>query len=98
CAMLFFSSRRRNTSFSRDWSSDVCSSDLSASNVGSVAPPFGHLRKQQKNPPSPSLWPAPPSLPYHRTLAFRPAKEFWRSCCILSGHIANKQMQRINRL
>src|SRR5690606_40566982 len=27
---LFFSSRRRHTSFSRDWSSDVCSSDLGA--------------------------------------------------------------------
>src|SRR5690606_16771235 len=27
--LFFFSSRRRNTSFSRDWSSDVCSSDLS---------------------------------------------------------------------
>src|SRR5690606_40526927 len=26
--MFFFSSRRRHTSFSRDWSSDVCSSDL----------------------------------------------------------------------
>src|SRR5690606_12824495 len=26
----FFSSRRRHTSFSRDWSSDVCSSDLAA--------------------------------------------------------------------
>src|SRR5690606_10413029 len=30
CSMLsfFFSSRRRHTRFSRDWSSDVCSSDL----------------------------------------------------------------------
>src|SRR5690606_40658272 len=30
CIVLFFffSSRRRHTSFSRDWSSDVCSSDL----------------------------------------------------------------------
>src|SRR5690606_39893972 len=29
CVMLFFfSSRRRHTRFSRDWSSDVCSSDL----------------------------------------------------------------------
>src|SRR5690606_40276052 len=32
CCMLvnhfFFSSRRRHTRFSRDWSSDVCSSDL----------------------------------------------------------------------
>src|SRR5438270_232997 len=27
---LFFSSRRRHTSFDCDWSSDVCSSDLSA--------------------------------------------------------------------
>src|SRR5690606_40169999 len=27
----FFSSRRRHTRFSRDWSSDVCSSDLLAS-------------------------------------------------------------------
>src|SRR5690606_39578179 len=26
--VVFFSSRRRHTSFSRDWSSDVCSSDL----------------------------------------------------------------------
>src|SRR5690606_40735466 len=26
---FFFSSRRRHTRFSRDWSSDVCSSDLS---------------------------------------------------------------------
>src|SRR5690606_40757376 len=27
---FFFSSRRRHTRFSRDWSSDVCSSDLAA--------------------------------------------------------------------
>src|SRR5690606_32034213 len=27
-SFLFFSSRRRHTRFSRDWSSDVCSSDL----------------------------------------------------------------------
>src|SRR2546422_3578775 len=28
CSIFFFSSRRRHTSCSRDWSSDVCSSDL----------------------------------------------------------------------
>src|SRR5690606_40012805 len=28
CVRFFFASRRRHTSFSRDWSSDVCSSDL----------------------------------------------------------------------
>src|SRR5690606_39882790 len=37
-ASLFFSSRRRNTMFSRDWSSDVCSSDLGALG-GSNLPP-----------------------------------------------------------
>src|SRR5690606_41087737 len=29
---FFFSSRRRHTRFSRDWSSDVCSSDLGQQN------------------------------------------------------------------
>src|SRR2546422_4872731 len=29
CVFFFFSSRRRHTRCSRDWSSDVCSSDLS---------------------------------------------------------------------
>src|SRR5690606_24941185 len=31
-ACFFFSSRRRHTRFSRDWSSDVCSSDLAGGN------------------------------------------------------------------
>src|SRR5690606_40606540 len=37
---FFFSSRRRHTSFSRDWSSDVCSSDLlkPASASGTLKP------------------------------------------------------------
>src|SRR5690606_39653891 len=30
---FFFSSRRRHTRFSRDWSSDVCSSDLPRSEI-----------------------------------------------------------------
>src|SRR5699024_11529502 len=33
---FFFSSRRRHTRSKRDWSSDVCSSDLSSSNVSPV--------------------------------------------------------------
>src|SRR5690606_39369857 len=36
CSVFFFSSRRRHTSFSRDWSSDVCSSDLIARYVVSA--------------------------------------------------------------
>src|SRR5215475_16131240 len=31
--LFFFSSRRRHTRFSRDWSSDVCSSDLAQMDV-----------------------------------------------------------------
>src|SRR5690606_41142973 len=36
---FFFSSRRRHTRFSRDWSSDVCSSDLNMAILTSVFPP-----------------------------------------------------------
>src|SRR5690606_40192076 len=35
-----FSSRRRHTRFSRDWSSDVCSSDLLVIIIGMVASMF----------------------------------------------------------
>src|SRR5207249_5114403 len=34
--VFFFSSRRRHTSSKRDWSSDVCSSDLSSQIVGAA--------------------------------------------------------------
>src|SRR5256886_11036564 len=33
CGLFFFSSRRRHTRFDCDWSSDVCSSDLSTSGL-----------------------------------------------------------------
>src|SRR5690606_39319707 len=39
--LFFFSSRRRHTRFSRDWSSDVCSSDLGAQ--GHFAPAFPEI-------------------------------------------------------
>src|SRR5690606_40748872 len=35
--LFFFSSRRRHTRFSRDWSSDVCSSDLEVKNFHPIA-------------------------------------------------------------
>src|SRR5207302_8273230 len=38
---FFFSSRRRHTRFSRDWSSDVCSSDLLWASSGERLPPIG---------------------------------------------------------
>src|SRR5690349_24303158 len=40
---FFFSSRRRHTRSLRDWSSDVCSSDLAGSTVAAVA--VGILRE-----------------------------------------------------
>src|SRR5690606_40752118 len=36
--LFFFSSRRRHTRFSRDWSSDVCSSDLGGGARGAAHP------------------------------------------------------------
>src|SRR5687768_18112235 len=43
CFFFFFSSRRRHTRCSRDWSSDVCSSDLIRDRVGRLIN-FRHAR------------------------------------------------------
>src|SRR5690606_40318864 len=56
--VFFFSSRRRHTRFSRDWSSDVCSSDLVAalclSGTGCAA---GRTRARRRlAQPVPSLY------------------------------------------
>src|SRR2546429_7090354 len=40
CCFFFFSSRRRHTRCSRDWSSDVCSSDLERNRLGLNDPIF----------------------------------------------------------
>src|SRR5207253_5466705 len=40
--LFFFSSRRRHTRWPRDWSSDVCSSDLAEPRVRAVA---AHVRR-----------------------------------------------------
>src|SRR5690606_40921818 len=44
---FFFSSRRRHTRFSRDWSSDVCSSDLYEAGTGQtgIYTKLGHTRQ-----------------------------------------------------
>src|SRR2546422_6143278 len=44
---FFFSSRRRHTRCSRDWSSDVCSSDLYA-NLGAVYRKLGMPREARR--------------------------------------------------
>src|SRR5690606_39978246 len=57
--VFFFSSKRRHTTFSRYWSSDVCSSDLSTAEVG---PPFHQVTAL---PPGPAaiLLDSPPRQP-----------------------------------
>src|SRR5207302_5263329 len=42
-----FSSRRRHTRFSRDWSSDVCSSDLLGDGPGKVTSPSTFAQGQK---------------------------------------------------
>src|SRR5690606_40393868 len=44
-----FSSRRRHTRFSRDWSSDVCSSDLGDRVLASASTLEAEVRKTVKN-------------------------------------------------
>src|SRR5690606_39514899 len=45
----FFSSRRRHTRFSRDWSSDVCSSDLTLGRVHRFESRFERWRPKAKD-------------------------------------------------
>src|SRR5690606_40893855 len=56
---FFFSSRRRHTRFSRDWSSDVCSSDLTAFSTRGSAMTDAALAKADPAPPVPPAQAAP---------------------------------------
>src|SRR5437870_13052401 len=76
---FFFSSRRRHTRWPRDWSSDVCSSDLSASNAGVSA-----ARRARTNSGSPiGAWAVSPIAggEVHRSEERRVGKECrsWRA-------------------
>src|SRR5215217_8719312 len=51
---FFFSSRRRHTRYWRDWSSDVCSSDLRA-RVGGVSPPDDAQAEERGDDGEPQL-------------------------------------------
>src|SRR5690606_39985405 len=51
---FFFSSRRRHTRFSRDWSSDVCSSDLYFTQQGGVG--YAFLRKAEHSGLARETW------------------------------------------
>src|SRR5690606_40333973 len=53
---FFFSSRRRHTRFSRDWSSDVCSSDLlRQSRIASVSGRLARVHTRDANLPHTSI-------------------------------------------
>src|SRR5436309_10340654 len=48
--VFFFSSRRRHTRFSRDWSSDVCSSDLAGGHAGLHAAAHRGIEQRHREP------------------------------------------------
>src|SRR5690606_40127313 len=50
--LFFFSSRRRHTSFSRDWSSDVCSSDLEIGSADDVRTLVTQVRERLASEPA----------------------------------------------
>src|SRR5690606_40826269 len=73
---FFFSSRRRHTRFSRDWSSDVCSSDLH--HPKPRRPDRGRERAWRGHP-----LPHPPAHPRRRSEERRVGKECrsrWSRC------------------
>src|SRR5690606_39801447 len=75
---FFFSSRRRHTRFSRDWSSDVCSSDLKKH----TPPPRPVLRTGSAEPAGfPMEHPAPAENAAHPCAAPLWGLEIGRASC-----------------
>src|SRR5690606_40859990 len=61
--VFFFSSRRRHTRFSRDWSSDVCSSDLTVPvRTSGTMRLASDLLRMDPQMPSPTWMPTPFSV------------------------------------
>src|SRR5690606_3710887 len=71
--IFFFSSRRRHTRFSRDWSSDVCSSDLQQRRNHP-----GQHRHQQHRRLAKLANPQPPHRTARRHLQFPPPRHHRR--------------------
>src|SRR5207302_8311123 len=95
---FFFSSRRRHTRFSRDWSSDVCSSDLCACAASTPRRSF----PQTPPPPQPvshfPSWPVGDTRATFRYVARR-AAEIGRASCrerveSAGGAVAVKKKKR----
>src|SRR5207248_8415221 len=65
---FFFSSRRRHTRSYGDWSSDVCSSDLTPIDFVPMAKtlyPQDPVGPDELMNPQPRLWPATDTVPFH---------------------------------
>src|SRR5205809_6583281 len=75
CVSFFFSSRTRHTRCSRDWSSDVCSSDLGLAHGGRGPTPRAGERQE---PPPPA---ASPRDPAGQPRPPRTAQEIGRASC-----------------
>src|SRR2546427_5986466 len=85
-SFFFFSSRRRHTSFDCDWSSDVCSSDLTASRTETSRSLDRARNKTRRGAPNrracgaghPTLHPPEPGPAWHPNRANR---EIGRASC-----------------
>src|SRR2546421_10197519 len=73
---FFFSSRRRHTRSDRDWSSDVCSSDLTSSSPLLSGPRPGFPRLPGRNAVCPANAPAFHVRTASKTPGARPAKPY----------------------
>src|SRR5439155_14365358 len=76
--LVFFSSRRRHTAWPRDWSSDVCSSDLNAS-VPSAGPSAEGTLAFVEGAPTEKLPGGKRFLEAYAKAAFREPSEAYRS-------------------
>src|SRR5436305_8159807 len=61
--VFFFSSRRRHTRCGRDWSSDVCSSDLELGSIRALAGTAGNIVERYRYDSFGNLVQADPSTP-----------------------------------
>src|SRR5690606_33741057 len=91
-----FSSRRRHTSFSRDWSSDVCSSDLTTRRL---SPPWSRSPRtpspRTSTPPRPDIAarPAMTERPDQSPIT-SPRSERVRKVAALTGRSARRKQGR----
>src|SRR3712207_8138099 len=82
---FFFSSRRRHTRYWRDWSSDVCSSDLSSSSSALSANDSGTNGVRSTQPPFGCPSTAPPGESTTPSRVMNPVQTSWRGMVYLHG-------------